>query len=810
VCRWLCRLVLLALDGGTPPLSGTLEIHVTVADANDNAPHFPQAQYEASVAENARPGTTLAVVTAVDDDAGLNGLVTYKLGSSTSARDAVLFYVNSTTGALSLVGSLDYEISSVYTVDVVAQDGGVQPQTAFARVVITVEDVNDNAPIITFHTLHATGDSETTNNDEGDVADDAEDNNDDAGGSDGAEKSAEVMENSPAGSFVAHLTATDADTGVGGQVECSVEGESSRLFTLQRTWQDSDQDVGEKGNTVEYRLVTSVQFDRETRDMYLVNIVCTDNGQTSFSSTETLIVHVSDQNDNSPSFARQMYHATITENNAVGDIVVVAAGGLEARDADKGTNAVLTYSIAPMRRNHHGLPMRDLLSISAQTGVIQAMVVFDYESEVGKSGYLFQVSAVDNGQPARTATALLNLTIVDTNDEYPVFSKERYVFLVSENVPPPSPLGVVIATDSDGPRFSQVTYSIVHQDSGSGGNGFAIDSYSGQLVTIRPLDREAQTTYILVIQASNPVVATGSKDGVIVASLVNVTVVVLDVNDNAPIFKNPSPVNNTVSIRSDVPHGFVITRLYAVDPDAGAGAVVTYAIASGNDDGNFQVDGISGELTTARFLTSYVNNMLKLTVSAQDSGTPAMMSLAVVYIHVAQRTAVGVAGSTSAMAKSSDDLGHSQREESRLGGLSIAGLPEHLTFALVVTIGALVGLLVIAVSAIVLAVLCLNSRRQRQRLRAEQEAKKRADEAAALLLKAAHEERGGAGSASPATSLLWNTTCAADDNDTMDILRVSAVCSAFLSTLKLTDTQETNVYLGCLTYCRICLSLPVV
>jgi hypothetical protein len=769
----------LALDGGTPPLSGTLEIHVTVADANDNAPHFPQAQYEASVAENAPPGTTLAVVTAVDDDAELNGLVTYKLGSSTISRDAVLFYVNSTTGVLSLVGSLDYEISSVYTVDVVAQDGGVQPQTAFARVVIAVEDVNDNAPVITFHTLQATGDSETANNDEGDKADDAED----AGGSDGAEKFAEVVENTLAGAFVAHLTATDADTGVGGQVECSVEGESSRLFTLQRTLQDSDEDVSEKGNTVEYRLVTSVQFDRETRDTYRVNIVCSDNGQTSLSSTETLIVHVSDQNDNSPSFARQMYHATITENNAVGDIVVVAAGGLEVRDVDIGTNAVLTYSIAPMRRNHHGLPTRDLLSINAQTGVIQAMVVFDYESEAGKSGYLFQVSAVDNGQPARTATALLNLTIVDTNDEYPVFSKERYVFLVSENVPPPSLLGVVLATDGDGPRFSQVTYSIVHQDSGSGGNGFAIDSYSGQLVTIRPLDREVQATYILVIQASNPVVATGSKDDVIVASLVNVTVVVLDVNDNAPVFRNPSPVNSTVSIRNDVPHGFVITRLHAVDADAGAGAVVTYAIASGNDDGNFHVDGISGELTTARFLTSYINNMLKLTVSAQDSGIPSMMSLAVVYIHVAQRTGVGIAGSTSAMAKSSDDLGHSQGEESRLGGLSIAGLPEHLTFALVVTIGALVGLLVIAVSAIVLAVLCLNSRRQRQRLRAEQDAKKRADEAAALLLKAAHDERGGAGSASPATSLLWNTTCAADDNDTMDILRVSAVCSAFFCQL---------------------------
>jgi protocadherin delta 1 len=758
--------MLIALDGGTPPLSGSLEINIVLTDANDNAPQFAQAQYETNVPENTRPGTTLVLLSAADNDQGLNGRVTYLLDPSTTGRDATLFRVDNVTGALLLIRSLDYELSRTHTLSVIAKDGGLQPQSAIARVVISIDDVNDVAPIVVFSTMQQQA-SNTGNRDSNE---------------EGTQQSSvvEVMENLPSGTFVAQMTATDADTGDGGKVACQVASDSDRLFSLQKT--SVDNEGGGSKNTVEYRVVTNTQLDRENQDSHRVRIVCSDSGQPRLSSTSTLVVNVGDQNDNAPFFLRQVYHVMLAENNAIGDIVTA----MNASDQDVGNNARLTYSIAFLRRNNHnhvhqhshGPLVRDLLSIEPRTGVIRALVKFDYESAADREGYLFRVTVMDSGEPVRSAVTTLNLTIQDMNDEYPVFKEERYVFFVKENTPPPSDVGVIEATDGDGPRYSQIVYSIHHQDGdrsvGSSGRRFAVDAYTGRLVTIRPLDRELQATHTLVVQASNPLAGSSEssiRDDVTIASFVNVTVVVLDENDNAPVFRNPSLSNSTVVVRNDVPVGYVVTRLLAVDPDMGGGGTVTYAIVSGNDDGNFHVDTVNGELTTSRFLTSYVNNVRKLTVSAQDAETPPRSTLAILYVHVAQRG--------SAAAKALDEQQQHLHDDS---ALTVSHQSTHLTFTIVVVIGVLGGLLVIAISSIVLAVLCLNSRRQRQRLKVEREAKKSAEEAAALLFKVASDERqraSAAGTASPATTLLWNSSCQQDDNDTMDILRVSSINSVY-------------------------------
>ena len=699
-------LMLVALDGGSPPLSGTLQIQITLTDANDNSPYFVQSEYSTSISENTKVGTTLALVAAIDEDAGLNGKVTYFIDPNTNVKDMSLFRMNNTTGALILAKTLDYETSRTHSLTVVAQDQGVQPFSAFARVLVHVEDVNDNAPIVTFHTLSAD-----------DTADDSEKN------------TVEVMENLPSGTFVAQLTVMDVDSGQSGAIECYIDNENEKRFSLQRLT-----------NGIEYRIVTSAQFDRESRDSYRVKTVCSDNGQPRLTSTGTLTVMIGDVNDHDPFFLRQVYHVHLLENNEVGDAII----RLNASDQDTGSNALLTYSISQVRRNQQALPDQSLVSIEPKTGLVKASVKFNFET-ADEEGYLFQVVVVDSGKPVRSALTLLNITIEDQNDEYPVFTEERYVFLIMENVPPPAELGVVSASDADGPRHNQILYSIPQFDDKI--RKFAIDTYTGRLVTIRPLDREEVSVHNFLVQASNP----GLKN---VATYANVSVVVLDENDNAPDFKSHTPGNNTVNIRNDVPVGFVVTRLVAVDPDVGNGGLVSYSIVSGNEEGNFVVDPISGEVTTTRFLSRYINNLLKLTVSAQDADSSPKSTRVSLFIHVTQQATVA--------AKSFD---------SQTG--AIAGLPHQLTFGIVIVIGALGALLVIAISAIVIAVLCLSNRRQRQRRKDEIEAKKLAEEAAALVLKADEERAKQAAITSAATGLLWNSSCPSGDDDTMDILRVS-------------------------------------
>ncbi|NWZ42568.1 PCDG7 protein, partial [Brachypodius atriceps] len=138
------ELVLRASDGGDPARTGTARIRVVVLDANDNAPVFSQAEYTVRVAEDVPVGSVLVTVTATDADEGLNGQVKYSLKKKKSSSQ--IFHLDSDTGAITLLRSLDFEEGDAYEMDVQASDGGTLYDTA--KVVITVTDVNDNAPEI--------------------------------------------------------------------------------------------------------------------------------------------------------------------------------------------------------------------------------------------------------------------------------------------------------------------------------------------------------------------------------------------------------------------------------------------------------------------------------------------------------------------------------------------------------------------------------------------------------------------------------------------------------------------------------------
>ena len=147
------ELLLRAIDGGRPSLSGTLSVDVVVVDANDNIPTFDRVVYNVSVLETINPVQPLVRVHAVDRDAGPNGAVSYHLGATTRKQHGDLFGVDNVTGDVFLTRRLDADYSDVYELVIVAFDHGAEPQTATTRVVVHINDVNGHPPTISINAL---------------------------------------------------------------------------------------------------------------------------------------------------------------------------------------------------------------------------------------------------------------------------------------------------------------------------------------------------------------------------------------------------------------------------------------------------------------------------------------------------------------------------------------------------------------------------------------------------------------------------------------------------------------------------------
>ena len=292
-----------------------------------------------------------------------------------------------------------------------AVDSGPGALPVFTKLTLRVADVNDNSPMIVVNVL--TGSSV-----------------------------AEVREHvDPPGTFVAHVAVTDSDTGQNGETECQLEGtDHFRLEPLI--------DSGE------YKITTTTTFDREEREEYSINLVCRDNGSPSRSTTATIVVTVSDINDHSPELPSNVIHVSLVENNPPRTVLTT----VNATDKDVGANAQLRYSLKP-EVGATGDGNDGALTIDPVTGVVATNRTFDYEE--GRNDFRFLVTVVDGGEPVRSTTASLRLTITDSNDNRPRFDRRVYHVTVPEDVPIGTAVARVNATDDDvTPRFSHVTYAL--------------------------------------------------------------------------------------------------------------------------------------------------------------------------------------------------------------------------------------------------------------------------------------------------------------------------------------------------------------
>ncbi|XP_028271975.1 protocadherin gamma-A11-like isoform X26 [Parambassis ranga] len=435
------NLILTALDGGSPQRSGTVVIHVTVLDANDNAPVFSQAVYKASLPENSPLDTVVVTVSATDADEGVNGEVTYDFGHVTEDVKKV-FNIDRKSGDIKVIGAVDFETTTSYEIRVKAKDGlGL---SSYAKALIFITDVNDNAPVVTLKSM-----------------------------------SNPIPEDTPPGTEVGIINVQDRDSEKNRQVRCSIQ--QNVPFKLVPSIKNY------------YSLVTTEQLDREVVSDYNITITVTDEGSPPLSSSKTVQLSVADINDNPPVFEEQSYSAYVTENNKPGATLC----SVSARDPDWRQNGTVIYSLLAGEVN--GAPVSSYLSVNGDTGVIHAVRSFDYEQF---RSFKVQVVARDNGSPPLSSNVTVSVFISDVNDNSPqiLYPASEGNSFMTELVPKAahggSLVSKVIAVDADSGQNAWLSYHIVKStDPGL----FSIGVHSGEIRTQRDISESDSMKQNLIV-----------------------------------------------------------------------------------------------------------------------------------------------------------------------------------------------------------------------------------------------------------------------------------------------------------------------
>uniref|UniRef100_A0A8D2DBH3 Protocadherin beta 15 n=1 Tax=Sciurus vulgaris TaxID=55149 RepID=A0A8D2DBH3_SCIVU len=439
------RLTLTALDGGSPPRSGTTQIRVMVLDVNDNAPQFEQTLYEVQVPENSPLGSLVVKVSARDLDAGANGQITYSLFYN-SEEIGKTFELSSLSGEVRLIKMLDFETISSYELDIEASDGG--GLSGKCSVSIKVLDVNDNSPELTISSF-----------------------------------ASPIPENSPE-TEVALFRIRDRDSGENGRMVCSIQDDVP--FKLKPSVENF------------YRLVTEGVLDRETRAQYNITITVTDLGTPRLKTEHSILILVSDVNDNAPAFSQTSYTLSVRENNQP----ALHIGGVSATDRDSGSNAQLTYSLLPPHDPH--LPLASLVSINADNGQLFALRALDFEA---LQAFEFRVGATDRGSPALSSQALVRVVVLDDNDNSPfvLYPLQNASAPCTELVPRAAEPGYlvtkVVAVDGDSGQNAWLSFQLLKATEPG---LFGVWAHNGEVRTARLLsERDAARHRLVVLVKDN-------------------------------------------------------------------------------------------------------------------------------------------------------------------------------------------------------------------------------------------------------------------------------------------------------------------
>ncbi|KAM9741970.1 protocadherin-19 isoform 8-T8 [Menidia menidia] len=434
-----------AEDGGDPPKIGAVQLNVKVIDSNDNNPVFDEPVYTVNVMENSPINTLVIDLNATDPDEGTNGEVVYSFNSYVTEKTREAFKIDPRSGIITVNGVLDYEATQIYEIDVQAKDLGPNSIPAHCKVTVNVMDTNDNPPVISLLSLNT--------------------------------EMVEVSENAQRGYVIALVRVSDKDSGANGKVQCRLQGNVP--FRLQEY---------ESFSTI----LVDGRLDREQKDTYNLTIQAEDSGTPPLRATKSLVVKVTDENDNPPHFLKPHYQEMVMENNLPGSCLLAVS----AEDPDLGMNGTVSYSIVPGEIKH--MDVNTYVSINP-SGRIYSMRSFDHEYT---RTFDFKVLARDNGNPSLSSNATVRIVVLDVNDNTPVMTNPPLVNGTAEvSIPRNAGVGYLVtqvkADDYDEGENGRLTYTISEGDRAL----FEIDQVNGEVRSTRMFGENAKSTYEITVVA---------------------------------------------------------------------------------------------------------------------------------------------------------------------------------------------------------------------------------------------------------------------------------------------------------------------
>ncbi|XP_037957800.1 cadherin-related tumor suppressor [Teleopsis dalmanni] len=551
-------------------LSSTVQVTIVLKDVNDEAPTFTSPN-ETAIIENIATNTVVMAVKAVDRDEGRNGYIEYLL----SGEQHVPFSLGPVDGLLRVSGRLDRELRSVYVLNVTARDRGEPPQSKQTQITVKILDENDNSPVF-----------------------------------DPKQYSASVAENASIGAMVLHVSATDIDEGANGRVRFSIAaGDNNRDFSI-----SEDSGVVRVAKNLNYerksRYVLTVRAEDCATDLFrdaaggrgkvLINTI-----ESRYDTAELTIV-ITDINDNPPTFLDSPYVAYVMENVIPPNDGYVLT--VEAYDADTPPfNSQVRYFLKEGNA--------DLFHINASTGEISLLRALDREAQ---AEYTLTLVAMDTGSPPLTGTGVVRVIVQDMNDHSPEFARQSYQATVQENLPVGTKVLQPVATDKDIGPNGKIRFTLL----GDKIDKFNINTDTGEITTAAVLDREDTSAYHLTLMAQDSS-ATEPR-----ATAVNLTITILDINDNTPQF---SAASFNVNVPDRIKANEFVFGARAIDLDDAANALVTYNI-SGKDMDTFVINPKTGVIKTKTALNTNENSSFDMIFSiimhATDQGFEPKSSVA--------------------------------------------------------------------------------------------------------------------------------------------------------------------------------------
>lgn len=552
-------------------LEDPLQAHslvLDIADINDNSPMFAAGEIKLDLVESTVLGRRFPLESAHDPDLGTNSVREYKLSPNDHFVLDMSTQINGNAyPELVLKKALDREAQAEHVLKINGIDGGNPVRSGTASIHIRVLDANDNVPVFSQRVYKAS-----------------------------------VPENSPIGTVVTTLNATDLDEGVYGEITYSFSHLSDKIGGVFEI------------NPLSGEVRVAGLIDYEDASTHELDVQANDGGGQA--SHCKLIIDITDVNDNKPVIEIKSSSANVAEDSKPGTMVAL----INVYDLDTGSSGRVTCTISD------NVPFKFVSEVKNY----YMLVTDDMLDRESQPEYNITVTATDGGSPSLSSVKVITILVNDINDNSPTFTHKEYDANILENKPVGTFVMKIKADDLDDGSNAKIQYQISRDTNSEVSSFLTINSETGELFTSRLFDYEQSVHFQIKVTA---------RDGgdPPLSNTCTVNVFIKDQNDNAPVVLYPVQTSGFIAedmVPVEAPRGYLVTKVVAVDADSGHNAWLSYRIIKATQPDLFVVGLHTGEIRTVRPFLEVDEPKQTLLVLVTDNGPESLSATVTVSIAI--------------------------------------------------------------------------------------------------------------------------------------------------------------------------------